>query len=122
MTAANTKIYIEQGATYSQAVSLKDGDGNPYNLTGYTIAAKIRPTATSSTLTATFTIAIDSPATLGTFTMSLSAATTATLPVDANSGPENVPTLFTYDVNITSGTTVYRILQGEVIVSPEVTR
>lgn len=122
MTAVNTKIYIEQGATFSQTVSLKDVDGNAYNLTGYTVAAKMRPTATSSNLTATFTIAIAAPATLGQFTMSLPASTTATIPVTANDGPENVPTLYTYDVIITTGSTVTRVLQGEAIVSPEVTR
>ncbi len=122
MSAAIAKLYIDQGATLAQTVSLRDGSGNPYNLTGYTIAGEIRSTATSSIVITPLTISITAPATLGQFVIALAASATAILPVDTNTGPVNVPTIYTYDVNITTGVTVIRVLQGEVIISPEVTR
>ena len=39
--AAIANLTIDQGATFSSDVTVKDANGNPFNLTGYTAAAKL---------------------------------------------------------------------------------
>jgi hypothetical protein len=120
--AANYKLYIDQGATFSRSISLKNSDGDPYDLSAASISAQIRSTATSSVKIADFTVSISSPAASGQFIMSMPASGTALLPVDPNEGPERVNSVYAYDVEMVIGSTVTRLLQGEVVVSPEVTR
>ena len=122
MAAANYKLFIEQGSTLTRSVSLKNTDGTAYDLTGATIAGEIRQTATAVTKIIDLTVTISAPATLGQFTISLTATQTAGLPVVANTGPEIIPTLYAYDVQMTNGAVVTRLFQGEAIVSPQVTR
>ena len=39
--AAIANLTIDQGATFSSDVTVKDANGNPFNLTGYTAQAKM---------------------------------------------------------------------------------
>lgn len=112
MAAGTYNILVEQGSSFSQSVTVKE-DGSPRDLTGYNARAQIRPTRTSTTLTATFTCTISSPAT-GVILMELSPSVTAGISEGR----------YYYDLEIyTNGDgIVSRLLQGEVTVSPEVTR
>ena len=120
--ATNYKLYIDQGSTFSRTISLKNSDGDPYDLSGASISSQIRDTPTSSVKIADFSISISSPAVSGQFIMFMPASSTSALPVDPTTGPIATPTVYSYDVEMIIGTTVTRLLQGEVVVSPEVTR
>ena len=121
--ATTYKLYIDQGATFSRTISLKTfPDGDPYSLVGASISSQIRETPTSATKIADFSISISSPAASGEFIMFMPASTTATLPVEPTTGPIATPSVYAYDVEMVIGTTVTRLLQGEVVISPEVTR
>ena len=39
--AAIANLTIDQGATFNSDVTVKDSNGNPFNLTGYTASAKM---------------------------------------------------------------------------------
>ena len=39
--AAIANLTIDQGATFSSDVTVKDANGNPFDLTGYTASAKM---------------------------------------------------------------------------------
>ena len=82
------------------------------NLTGYSVASKMRSTHDSSTVVGTFTCTI-SNASGGEITMSMTSSTSSAIEEG----------IYVYDLETTSGSgTVTRLLQGEVTVNPEVTR
>lgn len=111
MAAGVYNIIVEQGSSFAQKITVKT-DGVAKNLTGYSARAQIRPTRTSATLTATFTCVVNPTA--GEILMNLSPEQTTPI----------APGRYFYDLEIfTPGDTVVsRLLQGEVTVSPEVTR
>tara|TARA_Y100001951_G_scaffold28779_1_gene22568 strand:+ start:56 stop:391 length:336 start_codon:yes stop_codon:yes gene_type:complete len=111
MAAGTYNFIIDQGATFTRQLTVKE-DGSAMNLTGYSVASKFRSTHDSSTVVGTFTCSITT-ATSGIITMAMTASTTATIEEG----------IYVYDLEITSGSgTVTRLLQGEVTVNPEVTR
>ena len=113
MSAARYNLIIDQGSDFALEFVVKES-GSAKNLTGYAARAQIRPTAASSTLTATFTCTIETP-TNGVVKAALASATTAAL----------TPGRYVYDLEIhtTGGTEIVtRLLQGDVTVSAEVTR
>ena len=115
MPAAKYKLKIEQGSTLRQPFIWKAG-GVPVNLTGWTGRMQIRPDVASSTVYATLTtanggIVIDGAS--GTFSLYMAAPQTAALSFDTA----------VYDIELIAlNGDVIRIIQGEVVVSPEVTR
>ena len=82
------------------------------NLTGYSVASKMRSTHDSSTVVGTFTCTI-SDASAGQITMQMTNSTTAAIEEG----------IYVYDLEITnSAGTVTRIMEGNITVNPEVTR
>lgn len=122
--AANTyDILIEQGATFSLNLEVKTDpsvafpNGEPVDLTGALIEGQIRPTVDSPMVLADFVgLAQDPVNTSGEINIFLSAEATKT--INAIQYPNAV-----YDVLITfpSGL-VRRLIQGDVEISPGVTR
>jgi len=112
MTAARYDLVIDQGSDFAIEFTVNES-GSAKNLTGYTARAQLRPTKSSSTLTATFTCSIPTP-TNGKISMILSNATTTGLAAGR----------FFYDLEIftSSDTFVQRLLFGEVTITQEVTR
>ncbi len=106
-TKAN--LVIDQGSTFSTTISLTNDDGDVIDLTGYDGQSQIRKHYTSIT-SVPFTVTI-APAT-GQVTLSLTATDTAALA----SGR------YVYDVELITGSTISRVLEGIVTVSPEVTK
>ncbi len=110
--AVISNLTVDQGATFTAEVAVSDTNGGILDLTGYTASGQIRKTYTSSTAIE-FTATIDSPTT-GKVNIGLTASQTGAMK----------PGRYVYDVEITNdgGTTVTRILEGQVEVTPSVTR
>jgi len=104
-------IYIDQGTDYSITVDVTDSAGDILNLSGYTASAQIRKTYSSSTVSETFSTSIAEAT--GQVTLSLTDTQTSGL----SSGR------YVYDLNITSsGGSTSRVIEGQAIVTPGVTR
>lgn len=112
MPAGKTTLYIEQGTDFTTSLSLNDVNNTAVDLTNYTIAGKMRKSYYSTIGVHSFTVAIDSPATAGNITISMTAAQTAAIEPSKR---------YVYDVNITLNGAVTRVLQGIVVVSPNAT-
>lgn len=104
-------LFIDQGTDFSVTVDVTDTDGSVLDLDGYTASAQIRKTYTSSSVSATFGTSISAAA--GQVTLTLSDTVTAGLSAGR----------YVYDLNIeSSGGQVTRVVEGQAIVTPGVTR
>lgn len=123
MSAGIYNTIIEQGATFFRTCTYKDANGDPINLTGYTVRAKLKRYPQDRIVAATFTCTIlNQTSYAGQFTIELSAAQTAALECDESDEPGvRKLTKYMYDVELVSGSNVYRELEGVLSVSPEVT-
>jgi len=122
MSAVVLNINVEQGATFSQSVTLTG-----FDLYGYTLSSQIRSVANAvSPVLVTPTVdyvhigATEPVVPITSFTMSMTAAQTRAL---VSSGKNySTPTQFAYDVIGTKiDGTVTRFVNGIVYVSPAVT-
>ena len=113
MTAGIYNMTIEQGATFEKTLTIKQANGNPMNLTGYTAAGKIRTKYKSPISLIDFAMTFLDPRTDGKLKMSLTAVETAGLEARNNC---------VYDVEITLNGTVQRLIQGQVDIVPEATK
>ena len=109
--ATITNLYIDAGADYSIIVTANQSNGDPLNLTGYTVKSQIRKSYASQT-------AYDFTATVysqlaGKIRLALTAAQTSAIK----------PGRYLYDVEITSSIgEKRRVLEGIIIVTPEITQ
>ena len=109
--AAISNIYIDQGTDFTVQVDCTDAEGATLDLTGYTHNAQIRKTYGSSSATATFTTANNGNG--GTDTLTLTDTVTAAIEAGR----------YVYDLTITDGSgTKSRVVEGQAIVTPSVTR
>lgn len=103
-------IYIDQGTTFSLSLAVNDQSGALKNLTGYTVAAQMRKsyyTTTSTNFTATVSLPLD-----GEVTISLTAVQTSAIQAGR----------YVYDIEITGAGETLRVLEGIVVINPEVTK
>jgi hypothetical protein len=107
--ATKANLVIDQGSTFSTDLTLTDENGDVLNLSGYTANSQIRKWYTSTTSTA-FTTAVNTA--VGVITLSLTDTQTSNL----------VAGRYVYDVEISNGSTVSRVVEGIVTVTPNVTR
>lgn len=127
MAAGNYSFTIEQGTTVNFEVQYTDSGSNPINLTGYSGKMQIRSN-----------FANDQPTTYATLSSSLAPDGTGLnfsgsagnkpptsgsigIYISAASSSAFTFTKAKYDLEITSGSTVTRLLQGVVTLSKEVT-
>jgi len=108
-----SNLTIDQGASFKAEIDVKDADGDALDLTGFTGAGQMRKTYSSSTKT-DFTVEFKNPRTSGTMSISLTAAQTNALKAGR----------YVYDVEVTktSDAEVTRVVEGQVDVTPGVTR
>ena len=109
--AAIANLFIDQGATFSTTVTVTNADESAFDLTSHTVAAQIRKSYSSSSKT-DFTATIGTPATEGKIQLQLTATQTGALEEGR----------YVYDVEVTQDTTVTRVLEGLVTISPQVTK
>tara|TARA_B100001063_G_scaffold192645_1_gene183928 strand:+ start:1087 stop:1434 length:348 start_codon:yes stop_codon:yes gene_type:complete len=110
-----SNLTIDQGASFKAEIDVKDSDGDALDLTGFTGAGQMRKTYSSSTKT-DFDVEFKSPRTTGTVIITLTSTQTNALKAGR----------FVYDVEITSpgssGSDVTRVVEGQIDVTPGVTR
>lgn len=120
---AEADICIFQGATFNQTLYWEEGNPPiPVNLTGYTAKLQVRSTHKSkavilelSTSNGRITLGTSGNMTTGAINLFINATDTAQLSVCDDIKP-------VYDLEMTNNGVVSRILQGNVIIAPEVTR
>ena len=108
--AGFVELTVEQGATFSTEISLKDVYAQPINLSQYTVNSQMRKSYYSTTAITFTSTVVD--AVQGTLKISLSATQTANVS----------PGRYVYDVTITTNSVVTRVIEGIVTVLPSVTR
>jgi hypothetical protein len=108
--AVYANLTVDQGTDFSSAVDVTDVDGDPVSLVGYSVAGQIRKHYTSSTKVS-FTATV-SNATAGIISLSLTAAQTDAMKAGR----------YVYDVEIDLSGTKTRVLEGQLEVTPGVTR
>jgi hypothetical protein len=112
MTAATHNITIEQGTDWALSMALKDGAGDPLDLTDATLRSMIRtPTAAGMKLI-DITASVEGDAEDGLCSLVLTNEETSSIPAGDH----------VYDVELVRGDNVVRIMQGRARVSAEVTR
>ena len=112
MTAANHNLTIDQGSDFALDLVVKDS-GVVKNLTGYSARAQMRSTKSASSVSATFTCTVTN-ASGGALKMELPNATSSALSAGK----------YYYDLELytANDAIVARLMQGTVILTPEVTR
>jgi len=103
-------IYIDQGTTFSFAIEVSDQYGDAKDLSDYTAASQMRKSFYTNT-EIDFTAAITSPLD-GEVTISLTAEETSEIKAGR----------YVYDIEVVSDEETIRVLEGIVVVNPEVTK
>lgn len=125
MAAGRYSFTIEQGATLNLELQYKDSSNNPIDLTDYSGKMQIRPSIGSQTICITLSSSLNidgtglnfsgsngtTPPTSGSIGIYISAISSSALDF----------TQAVYDLEISSGSFVSRILEGQVKLSPNVT-
>jgi len=122
MSAGRINLLIEQGADYERTIRVKDDQGAAVSLASAVIQGQIRKTFSAREVLASFTCAVVSAAS-GEFTIALTAAQTAAIPVNPAIDEHRKNTNYTYDIEVyTAAIGKVRLLEGVAEISPEVTR
>ena len=102
---------LDQGATFSKNFTVTTDGSTAYDISGLTLQAQMRKSFDSSSAT-TFTASVVTGAS-GIYKLVLSETTTASI----TSGR------YVYDLIVTSGSgTITRVIEGQAIITPNVTR
>lgn len=113
--ASDFNVIIDQGADWFINFTYEDSTGTPINITGYTAALQLRslPSDPTAALSLSTNAGITITGATGLVEVHATAAQTGNL----------VAGTYYYDLEITSGTgVVTRLIQGQAVVSPQVTR
>jgi hypothetical protein len=109
--ATITNLYVDQGSTFNSIVTLRNQNGTPMNLTGYTVKSQFRKSYQSSQAFNFTTSVFD--ATTGRIRLQLPADYSSTIRAGR----------YLYDIEITSPIgEKLRALEGIVVISPEITQ
>jgi hypothetical protein len=108
-TVAN--IFIDQGSDYSNIVTVTASNGQPLNLTGYTVSSQMRKSYTSTTAYAFAASILD--AATGKVRLQLSSSQSEVIP----------PGRYLYDVEVTSpASNKTRVVEGIATITPQITQ
>ena len=113
--ASEVNFTLDQGSTFSLSCVYKDSEGNPINLSGYTARSQARETVDASTTL--WNLVSPTDITLG----GSSGEITLTIPANTTANYPAGKTYF-YVLELITGSTVIRLIQGQIYISPEVTR
>jgi len=112
MSAGTYNLVIDQGSDFALDLVIKQA-GTALNLTNYSGRAQLRSSVEASSASASFTVTITNAAN-GALKMQLPAGTSSNIAAGQ----------YVYDLEIftANNSIVKRIIQGEVTITPEVTR
>ncbi len=112
MSAGTYNLVIDQGSDFALDLVIKEG-GSALNLANYSGRAQLRTSVDASSASASFTVTVTNAAN-GALKMQLPAATSSGISAGQ----------YVYDLEIytSSDSIVKRIMQGDVTITPEVTR
>jgi len=111
--AAYTELYMDQGATFNRIISIGNDITNAnINVAGYTITSQMRRSYYSANATANLVCTVTDEAN-GEISLTMDAANTAAI--------KHGRYLFDVEMEDTDGN-VIRILEGLMIVTPEITK
>jgi len=112
MSAGTYNLVIDQGSDFALDLVIKEG-GSALNLANYSGRAQLRTSVTASSVSASFTVTVTN-ASNGALKMQLPAATSSGIAAGQ----------YVYDLEIytANNSIVKRIMQGDVTITPEVTR
>lgn len=113
-------LTIDQGSTYELIISVVDSSGAPVSLSGYTARGMIRKKRKDTVPVISFSCQITTPSN-GQIKASLTAVQTTGLPAGESKSDAASKYVYDFEIYKVDGT-VYRIMEGSLIVSPEVTR
>ena len=118
MSNKNTiNFEIQQGATFRRVLTFKDQEGGLIDLTGNTFRGQARANVLDASPVFSFSFTIENQVTnRGQVIMELDDTTSSAVPVT------EARTVFVYDVERVVGTDVFRVLEGRIMFSAEVTR
>ena len=105
-------LYVEAGATFSRVITYTDDSGNLVDLTDYTAELQVRETVTSEAAAITKVPTLGGTA--GTISWTFTAAETAALTASKY--------VYALELTNTSDSSVTRLVEGDITVSPEVVR
>ena len=109
--ATISNLYVDAGSTYSNIITVSASNGQPLDLTGYTVASQMRKSYASST-SYNFTSSIYNAA-QGKVRLQLTNLQSEAIPAGR----------WLYDVEIKSPSgTVTRVVEGIVTVNPQITQ
>ena len=115
--AVSYNTVIDQGATWYLTVTYQNPNGTPINITNYTAALQLRSLPSDPTAVLSLTTGAGITITGATGTVAITASATQTRAIDEGN--------YYYDLEISSPASpsvVTRLVQGQVVVSAEVTR
>lgn len=109
--ATTTVLYMDQGATFTANVTVNQSDGTGFDLTHYSARSKIRKHHSSSN-SYSFTTTVNVETSI--ITLDMNAASTSNI-TDGR---------YLFDVEIYDANTnvVYRVAEGLLVVTPEITK
>jgi hypothetical protein len=108
-------IELKQGEDFYRLITLKDENGLVINLTGHTFAGQIRTSYKDEVfLSFSFTL-LDQTTNTGEFELTLAKELSSAKSLRNKS-------VMVYDIEHNTGSRTYRLLEGQLIFSPEVTR
>ena len=112
MSAGTYNLVIDQGSDFALDLVIKEG-GSALNLSNYSGRAQLRTSVTASSASASFTVTVTNAAN-GALKMQFPAATSSGISAGQ----------YVYDLEIytANNSIVKRIMQGDVTLTPEVTR
>jgi len=114
MSATKYDIKIEQGATFTRLVTLKNADDSPFNLTGYTWISQVRKTGDSNSVVATLAVELVGTEAEGKLRITLTAVQTGSIAAGT----------YYWDLKLikSANSTAIRVLEGRAIASMQVSR
>lgn len=108
--ATISNLFVDAGSTYSNTITVSASNGQPLNLTGYSVASQMRKSYGSSTVHSFTASILD--ATTGKVRLQLTDEQSAVIPAGR----------WLYDVEISSPSgAVTRVVEGIVTVTPQIT-
>lgn len=112
--AEYVELYMDQGADFSTTIYINNESNNlPQNVDGYVVTSKMKKSLVSQNATETFVCSISDP-TLGEILIQMPASNTANVPAGSY--------FFDVKINDTDNSTIFRLIEGVIFVTQQITR